>query len=133
MQEYNYTSHYYIDNVDINKLETIVDDDGVVYDKSFRYVLGCNNKDLENYKVKSGAKVIISGAFKELLKLKEIDLSTIESIGNDAFSFCKNLESVKFGNTITKIGCNSFFYTAIKKIVPTFISYSIRSWCIFLL
>ncbi len=115
LQEYNYISPYN-DNIDLEKLETIVDDDGVIYDKSFRYVIGCNNKNLVTYKIKSGAKVIISGAFKELLNLKEIDLSTIESIGNDAFSYCKNLESIKFGNTINKIGCKSFCNTAIKNL-----------------
>lgn len=96
--------------------EVIEDEDGVIYDKNYKYVLRCNNKDLLKYKVKESAIGIYSNAFENLENLVEIDLSSIKFVGDDAFRYCKKLKSIKMGSNILYFGLHVFAGTSIEEI-----------------
>lgn len=51
---------------------------------------------------------IADGAFKGAKKLKSVDLSSIESIGAEAFDGCENLEKFSFSDNVHEIGTNAF-------------------------
>jgi hypothetical protein len=96
--------------------EVVEDEDGVIYDKNYKYVLRCNNKELLKYKVKESAIGIYSNAFENLEKFVEIDLSSIKFIGDNAFRYCKNLKSIKMGTNIQYFGLHVFAGSGIEEI-----------------
>ena len=96
--------------------ETVVDKDGVVYDKTNRYVLRCNNKGLIRYTIKETAIGVFPDAFAGLEKLNEIDLSCVKYIGEGAFSYCNNLKFVKFGPNVEYFGPRAFAGTGLNEI-----------------
>lgn len=96
--------------------ETVVDKDGVVYDKTNRYVLRCNNKGLIKYTIKETAIGVFPDAFAGLEKLNEIDLSCVKYIGEGAFSYCNNLKFIKFGPYVEYLGPRAFAGTGLNEI-----------------
>jgi len=61
-------------------------------------------------RIPDGVKHIPSGAFTNGHLIKEVILpASLESIGNEAFMNCDNLETVTFlGNNVTSIGSHAF-------------------------
>ncbi len=77
-----------------------------------------NCVNLEKMICSSAVSIIRAGAFKGCSALKEADFSecTISTIGNESFSGCTSLTSVKLHETLSEIGEKSFEGTAIKTI-----------------
>ena len=98
-------------------LSNIVEDsEGVVYDSTFKYVIRCSNKNLENYKIKDSAIGICKEAFRDCVKLKEIDLNLVKFIAENAFACCESLKDIRISKALQVIGPGAFASTGITKI-----------------
>lgn len=63
-----------------------------------------------NYTIKSGTKLIASGAFKNCTKLKAVIIpDTVDYIPNSAFYGCSKLSFIKIPDSVTKIGGYAFY------------------------
>lgn len=113
--------------------ETVEDNDGVIYDRSFQYVLECKNNNLTKYKINESAISIYPGVFRGQSQLEEIDLSGIKYIGKEAFDGCEKLRIVTFGDNIKHIGEDAFKRTGIQKLILpnslTYLGASAFSYC----
>lgn len=112
--KYNFQEEYnnknpFPDNDDRIWDETVEDEDGVVYDKDYQYVLRCNNKDLTNYTVKESAIGISSCAFGGLNSLVEINLSQVKYIGECAFAG-SGIKNLKLPKSVSHLGYRAFGY-----------------------
>lgn len=98
--------------------ETSIEDEfGVVYDKNYKFILACNNKNIQKYKLKESTIGISKFAFFSVKQLKEIDLSNVKFIGEKAFSGCEKLELIRGGQNIEIIGPEAFSYTSLKIVI----------------
>lgn len=114
----DYPDNQKLVEIDYDKLLShyVEDSDGVVYDSSYRYILKCNNKELERYKVRDSTIGILKEAFTECSNLKEIDLSHVEYIAERAFCDCKSLIDIRFSNTLQAIGRGAFISVGLERI-----------------
>lgn len=104
--------------------EAVEDRNGVMYDKNYKYVLRCNNKNLIKYTIKESAIGILPDAFGSLKKITEIELSQVKHIGASAFNGCESLKHIKFGSCIQHIGEYAFAGTSIENLIlPKSVSY----------
>ena len=66
-------------------------------------------RDIEEYAIRKGTKVVCDEAFFCCIALTSIHIpNSITSIGNSAFSFCKALTSIHIPNSVTSIGNGTF-------------------------
>ena len=78
------------------------------------YVL---REDVEKLIFSEGITEIANSAFKDFVKLKEVEFSsTITTIGNEAF-LCSGLEKITIPSTIKKVGSDAFRYSQLKEVV----------------
>ncbi|MCR5608444.1 MAG: leucine-rich repeat protein [Lachnospiraceae bacterium] len=93
-------------NVDANN-EYYASRDGVLYDKSFIYLqeVPCNKKEV---KVETPTQIIRKNAFYGS-KAKTIELpDSLTTIGEQAFSYCRNVKEIVLPNSVTAIGDYAF-------------------------
>ena len=86
----------------------ITDEDGVVYSRDGKRLLKCGNRDLRNYEIKKGTKVICDGAFYDCFLESIVIPSSVTSIGKSAFYVCSGLKSITIPSSVTSIGYNAF-------------------------
>ena len=88
----------------------IEDEFGVVYSKDGKRLLKCKNRNLSEYQIKDGTKVICDSAFEECESLQKILIpESGMSIGIGAFAFCVSLHKITIPDSITTIGEGAFF------------------------
>ena len=80
------------------------DEFGVKYSKDGLRLLK-SNKNITNYVVKAGTKVICDKAFEDCSGLTSVTIpNSVTRIGDDAFRNCSGLTSVTILNSVTSIG-----------------------------
>ncbi len=83
----------------------IPDEYAVLYSKDGKRLLKCENKDIREYTVRGGTKVICDNAFYGCWGLKNAIIpNSVTEIGRMAFYQCAELKEVTIGNGVTKIG-----------------------------
>ncbi len=83
----------------------VKDEHGVLYSKDGSSLLKCENKELTEYAVKEGTKVICDSAFSYCDELTSITLPAhVEAIGDDAFHSCRALKEVKMSEDLRELG-----------------------------
>ena len=80
------------------------DENGILFDKAGETLyLYPSAKTDESYTVPASCKTIYDYAFIGNPHLKSVDISTIESLGEDAFYYCTALESITVPEGITEL------------------------------
>ncbi len=92
---------------DEEKRNSITDKYGVVYSRDGKRLLRCVNKDLENYEIKKGTKVICDGAFCDCFLESIVIPSSVTSIGKTAYAL-SGLKSITIPSSVTSIGDRAF-------------------------
>ncbi len=92
---------------DEEKRNGITDEDGVVYSRDGKRLLKCK-KNIRNYRIKKGTKVICDSAFFYCDSLESITIpSSVTSIGYGVFSRCKLLREIKIiDNPLFVVDCD---------------------------
>lgn len=75
---------------------------------------GCSQLNIQN--IPKGVVAIPNYCFYANASLTELDLSSIKTIGTDAFEFCKALENVTFSKDLIRIDSEAFRNTKLSKI-----------------
>ena len=87
----------------------IADEFGVIYSPDGKRLLD-TNREITDYSVKPGCKVICDLAFSFCKVLQSISLpDSLTSIGDSAFSSCISLQSISLPDTLTSIGDSAFY------------------------
>ena len=96
--------------------EGVKDEYGVLYSKDGKRLLK-GNKTLTEYTVRKGTRVICDGAFGAIFAfwgcsfLTSLTLpSSLQSIGDSAFSYCSSLTSLTLPSSLQSIGEEAFDY-----------------------
>lgn len=99
--------------------------DGIVYSHDKSQLVYCPRGRSEDVVVPNGTKEIYSSAFSGCKNIKSINLSSsVNRIGDYAFSGCQQLEILEFDN-VTKIGDSAFYNcTSIKELE---LNYKVKS------
>ncbi len=85
----------------------VEDEFGVVYSRDGKRLLKCR-KDLKNYIIKDGTKVICDDVFT-FRSLQQITIpNSVTSIGDSAFRVCESLQQITIPNSVTSIGDDAF-------------------------
>ena len=88
----------------------IKDEYGVIYSKDGKRLLGTKCFDCETYTIKKGVKVICDEAFDWCKSLQSIVIpNSVTSIGKEAFRVCDSLQSIVVPNSVTNIGDSAFW------------------------
>lgn len=97
----------------------IEDEYGVVYSRSGKMLLKCQNNKLEQYSIRRGTIVICIAAFWECSCLQQITIpDTIRYIGVQAFWNCKALQQISIPNSVLGLGACTFNgCTSLKRII----------------
>lgn len=77
--------------------------------------LGCHDLKKVNLPEDSKLEVIDNAAFSET-GITEMNLSSVKKIGDSAFNYCHDLESVTLGNQLVSIGEAAFLSSGIQRI-----------------
>ena len=86
----------------------VEDEFGVMYSKDGLRLLK-SNKNITNYVVKAGTRVICDGAFARCSGLTSVTIpNSVTSIGKHAFYECSSLTSITIPNSVTNIGYRAF-------------------------
>ncbi len=86
------------------------DERGVVYSQDGSRLLKCRNKELTEYAVREGTKVICDNAFYMCRSLQSITLPAgLTCIGIEAFWNCDSLQNITLPEGLTNIGNGAFF------------------------
>ena len=96
--------------------EGVKDEYGVLYSKDGKRLLK-GNVELKEYTVRKGTRVICDGAFGGICasfacsSLTSLTLpSSLQSIGDSAFSYCNSLSSLTLPSSLQSIGDSAFSY-----------------------
>ena len=99
---------------DKDRAEGVEDEFGVIYSKDGKRLLW-GNKTLTEYTVRKGTRVICDGAFGGIFasfacsSLTSLTLpSSLQSIGDSAFSYCNSLSSLTLPSSLQSIGDSAF-------------------------
>ena len=88
-----------------NICDDIEDEFGVVYNKDGNSLVECKNKELVNYNIKDGVKIICVDAFSCCTKLRSITIpDSVTRIGSGAFYGCKSLKDIVIPDSVLEIG-----------------------------
>ena len=91
------------------KNETLMAEDGIIYQKKEQKLNKCGGGKKGKVTVKEGTKEIADDAFSGCDEIEEIILpDSVEKIGKNAFKGCKNLKKIVLPGSIKKIGGNAF-------------------------
>ena len=92
-----------------DKKDAWTDEFGVIYSKDGKKLLRSTNRDLTNYTIRQGTRIICDGAFYQCTSLQSVTIpDSVTSIGYSAFSGCESLQSVTIPNSVTSIGDSAF-------------------------
>lgn len=84
--------------------------DGVLYDAGIKTVITYPaGKTAESFTTPDTVTAVATRAFAYCDRLKEVSLPSVVTIGDGAFLWCSNLETVRFGDGLRTIGTSSFF------------------------
>lgn len=101
---------------DDNIQDAFIDEYGVKYSKDGLRLLKAP-KELKEYVIKEGTKIICVGAFWHCENLRNIKFpNTIQYIGHCAFGYCMCLSSIKLPESVLSIGAMAFSNCYIKEI-----------------
>ena len=99
---------------DKDRAEGVRDEFGVIYSKDGKRLLK-GNVELKEYTVRKGTRVICDGAFGGICasfacsSLTSLTLpSSLQSIGDSAFSYCNSLSSLTLPSSLQSIGYRAF-------------------------
>lgn len=82
---------------------------GVVYSKDRLRLLKCTNRELTNYKVRTGTKIICKYAFEWSTALNNLQIpDSVTAIGKGAFRTCNSLMQVSIPESLENIGKDAF-------------------------
>ncbi len=85
------------------------DKHGVLYSRDGSRLLKCESKQLTEYTVRKGTKVICNGAFQYCDALTSIKLPKgLEAVGDDAFHGCASLRKADLRYGVTEVGEYAF-------------------------
>jgi len=87
------------------KCHLVISDDG--------WVLQCDSRAVYVH-IGAGVRRISEYAFRGNSKLRYVDLGEVRSVGRQAFSYCRNLKSVKWSSNLEFIDISAFAHTALE-------------------
>ena len=88
----------------------IKDEYGVIYSKDGKRLLSAKHFDCKTYTIYKGIKVICDQAFEFCKSLQSIVIpNSVTNIGNSAFLCCESLQSISIPNSVTNIGDRAFW------------------------
>lgn len=92
-------------------LKNAVEDEfGVKYSRDWKRLLKAPSELKGMYSIRKGVKVIGDYAFYWCRNLNSIDIpNSVTTIGDSAFRNCKSLTSINLPNSITSIGDEAFY------------------------
>lgn len=94
-----------------------VDNFGVEYSADMKKLIKAP-KDITDYTIRNGTKIIDDSAFENCSELKNIVLpNSVNEIGENAFSGCVELANIVIPNSVTRIDSYAFAGSGLKNIV----------------
>ena len=92
------------------KNETLMAEDGIIYQKKEQKLNKCGGGKKGKVTVKEGTKEIAENAFSGCDEIEEIVLpDSIEKIGENAFKGCKNLKKIVLPENVKEIDIQTFY------------------------
>lgn len=87
----------------------IKDKFGVIYSPDGHLLLKCANKDIKEYVIREGTKIICDSAFYDCKSLQQINIpNTVICVGDYTFNRCVSLQQITIPNSVTNIGNDAF-------------------------